>query len=826
MTQNNITYIFKQFFSVVLTLAVLLLALPAWSLPAAAAEPTFVADGDGESEATAYLISTPQQLQALAEDVNNGITYAGKYFKLKNEIYLSAVCGESINGEEVSWTPIGCDSSNSFQGIFDGGKNTIKELYINEPNSTKPQGLFGYISSNKVENNGTVKNLTVEGSVSVKGPYDEGVSGIVGRNEKGKVEHCINNVAVTGDASRIGGIVGRNDGTIDDCTNNAKITGTNSAKSYTGGIAGESRSGCTVKNCRNNGTVDGYSCVGGIVGGNTGTVENCINNAEATVKGGKNMVGGVVGCNDKGTVKNCSNEATVTGGTVNNGKVTAGGNHVGGVVGQNNATVEICFNTGEVTGYNSHVGGVVGENTVNGTVRVCYNIGNVNGGYGTVNGNNVGGVVGHNLSELNNCYNIGAVDGKGSGVGGIVGNNDAGNVTNCYSVCYNVGDVKGGSNTGAAFGQNTGTITNCFFFIAPGETLEAAIGSGAGSSSVKQASAEEFAADKTFTGVSWAFNDNAWVMGYTDPPEPYAPVRPILKPIPEHPLTPLPVASSGDNTGGGSTGDNTDGGDEGDNEDDPSQPPTDGGNTGGNTGGGNTGGGNTGGGNTGGGTTRPPSTGSTSTPSGSTSKPSGSTGAGDINIGTESGPSAPEATIGKESSSKLKEEVTSEHLTEKEKSALESGDTIDIILRVEDAEDTVSSEHRQTTEAALADTGFTVGGYLDIELIKRINGAEVGKIPEISSPINVTIEIPEELRKANRSYALVRVTNGIAEIFEDIDGDPYTITIAINKFSTYSIVYKDTKPANPSTGASVTVIALAVAVSAAAVTVRRKKSTE
>ena len=102
--------------------------------------------------------------------------------------------------------------------------------------------------------------------------------------------------------------------------------------------------------------------VGGIVGENYGTVSNCSNSG--TVTGGDDAyVGGIVGINYSGTISNCTNSGTVTGGD---------DARVGGIVGINySGTISNCTNNGTVTGSDdADVGGIVGRN--NGTVSNCY----------------------------------------------------------------------------------------------------------------------------------------------------------------------------------------------------------------------------------------------------------------------------------------------------------------------------------------------------------------------------------------------------------------------------------------------------------------------
>ena len=263
--------------------------------------------------------------------------------------------------------------------------------------------------------------------------------------------------------------------------------------------------------------------------------------------------------------------------------------------------------------------------------------------------------------------------------------------------------------------------------------------------------------------------------------------------------------SGDDNTGGDNTGDDNNGGD--------------------NTGGGNNGGDNTGGGNNGGDTSQP-STGTTTPSTGDSTPPSNGNDAGNVTVNSKSGKNAPGVTISGETSTKLKEEIIAEHLTPEEKAAVANGDNLDVILVVE-AEYTVPAEDKQVTEAVLTNTEYNIGMYLNIDLIKLINGQQVGKITGLNSPINVTIEIPENLRNENRAFAIVRVHDGVAEILKDIDDDPDTITIATDKFSTYSIVYQDTEVSNsgnPNTGVTIpiTVVAVALAITAAAVNVKKK----
>jgi len=184
----------------------------------------------------------------------------------------------------------------------------------------------------------------------------------------------------------------------------------------------------------------------GLFGVNNGTIQN-VNITSGTIIG-KSRVGGIVASNS-GTVKECSNSATVS-----------GVDYVGGITGYINVgkVVTNCYNTGRITGTSSYVGGVIGSSN-GGTVTSCYNTGEVNGGL------SVGGVVGinNNMSGtiLQNSYNTGKVTGTDK-VGGVVGYNwNASIVKNCY----NIGIVAGGgSYVGGVAGQNNETVKDCYYY--------------------------------------------------------------------------------------------------------------------------------------------------------------------------------------------------------------------------------------------------------------------------------------------------------------------------------------------------------------------------
>ena len=164
---------------------------------------------------------------------------------------------------------------------------------------------------------------------------------------------------------------------------------------YTGTFDGD---GHTIRGLYIKSSDNDYKGLFGYVG-TRGTVQNLSVSGSVS---GRMYVGGVVGLNS-GTVENCYNTGNISGNI-------SGGSPVGGVVGRNDGTVKNCYNTGKVSG--NYVGGVVGLNN-SGIVKNCHNI-------GEVSGNQVGGVVGDNGGTVENCYNTASVNGSIE-AGGVVG---------------------------------------------------------------------------------------------------------------------------------------------------------------------------------------------------------------------------------------------------------------------------------------------------------------------------------------------------------------------------------------------------------------------
>ena len=344
-----------------------------------------------------YLISSAEELAWLAQEVNAG----------RGASYNAVLCND-IDLKNEEWTPIGKNSSYAYKDTFDGGGYTISGLKIDS--TAQYQALFGYVKG------GTIKNLTVVGSVTSSNKY---TAGIVAYGSPVTVKSCTNKVSVTA-----------------------------TAKGNAAGVVSYASADSEVMDCINSGTIIGCGdFVGGIVGAGSGikTISNCFNHGSVTNNG---KPGGYAYCTG-GIAGNVSSSSSTVIRCGNTGAVTSTIKRTGGVVGGAAGTISACFNTGTVTGIYG-VGGVAGgASTKDVKITDCYNTGAVicetpSATFKDTNAKGVGGIIGDPSSTYNtgivltNCFNAGAVKNNSTiadvVVGGVIGSSAAKNITakNCY----------------------------------------------------------------------------------------------------------------------------------------------------------------------------------------------------------------------------------------------------------------------------------------------------------------------------------------------------------------------------------------------------------
>ncbi|MCH5196758.1 MAG: hypothetical protein J1F28_08585 [Oscillospiraceae bacterium] len=697
--------------------------------------------GDG-GENTPYLVETAEHLVALSAYVNNGNNCAGMYFELAGDIDLGG-------SETDQWTPIGSDYYNRFSGEFDGGGNTISGLYVNA--DVQYQALFGYL-----DRGGVVENLSVYGKVTGK----QYVGGIVGCNA-GTIRNCINYVEVTGSSSYsqyVGGVAGENYGIVESCFNKANITGLYCV----GGVAGYNSSGGTVIYCGNSGNISGDSSVGGVSGtaDNGGTTSNSYNLGNVS---GNFGVGGVTGqVYSRGTVSGCYNMGKVL-------STYSGGDE----------DIDDPEHDSDIIG---HVGGVIGAFYIyNGgasTVENCYYLDNCNA-EGTDFSNDFG------TSKTSAEFISGEVawllqNGQENGGGQVWGQVLTGDDKDGYPVLTNDEDkavvifdrdltyidAEGNkkpiySNQGADIAElpegasitlgdtdlilpNGGTLNKDGSVILPEGSI---VEKGGESFTVSEGGAKYDPETEELIPLEEPDDDTDYNDNNDDDDD---------KEEPDNGDTDdddtdgdVDTEESDDDTDdNGTDGDDTNKDADDDDTEEPSDEPVTG------------------------------------------DEPRDDNDEVEVNVGSSSGKGAPTVSLDKASAESLIKDALAS-LTDNERKAVESGTKLEVILTSELINSAISAEDIQAVKDFASRSGYKVGQHFNISIIKLISGEPSGYVTELSKPISITLEIPENIRSSGRIYAVICIHNGGAELLEDKDNDPKTITIETNKFSTYSIVYRN-----------------------------------
>ncbi|MCL2284511.1 MAG: MBG domain-containing protein [Fibromonadales bacterium] len=243
-----------------------------------------------------YTISTARQLAGLARIVNgtaggiNTSNFYGKEIKLTDNIDLS---------EYANWTPIGYNinnlsTSNPFKGTFNGNGKVIKNLKIEINSNAHYQGLFGTLSSGKVE------NLGVEVDIRNSSGTGQFYGAIAGSMESGSIIRNCYSIGYISAYATVGGIAGNVDNsTVENCWSTVNLSGNSFGFEYnqgghTGGIVGQAYNSYTIKNCaafmnsvtKTYGPDSTFNRIVGFIGtGGTGVLSNNIAYSGMTIPG-------------------------------------------------------------------------------------------------------------------------------------------------------------------------------------------------------------------------------------------------------------------------------------------------------------------------------------------------------------------------------------------------------------------------------------------------------------------------------------------------------------------------------------------------------------
>jgi fibronectin-binding autotransporter adhesin len=296
-------------------------------------------------------------------------------YTVNNNIAAGGTAGGDVWGS-AGFIPVGGNDAPAFSGSFNGQNYTISGLTIDAP-SLMSVGLFGVSV-------GGISNVALTGANITGGSYEAAV------------------------------LAGENDGAVTGSSASGTVS---SAGSYVGGLVGWSSDTMSSDSANVAVTLTGFGNGGGLVGENSGAVSQSGASGAVTTTydqvGSGDIVGGLVGQNDEGTITTSWSSGAVTGPDV----------LAGGLVGDNlnaGASISDSYSLGSVVvGANSDAGGLVGYNETDGQIARSYAAGYVSGSGGSA----VGGLVGvdNSTNGITNSY----FDTETSGV---LASNGAGNI--------------------------------------------------------------------------------------------------------------------------------------------------------------------------------------------------------------------------------------------------------------------------------------------------------------------------------------------------------------------------------------------------------------
>ena len=392
--------------------------------------------------------------------------------------------GHTITGLALNKSTI---DSGLFGVTTDGSLiQNVGLVNVNVTGAANVGGLVGYHYGSGMPGSipGVINSTYVTGTVSSAGPHTGGLVGLNG----GSINHSFATVTVSG-SSYVGGLVGANQGggSINNSYATANVTasgnyggglvgqnygnisashssGSVGSAQYAGGLVGQNGGGATISGSHSSASVSGSTYgLGGLVGTNFGGISTSY--ATGNITGTGTGVGGLVGTNVNGTVTDSyASGAIIASGAANN---------VGGLVGNNNAgsgSILRCYATGNITAVSTsatapvYIGGLAGQNQA--SISSSFATGSISVSI-TTNTAYVGGLVGSaSGGSETNSYALGHVSASASTggavfAGGLVGYQYGGTVTNSYAA----GTLAGNGTMGGLIGKNdtTATLINSFY---------------------------------------------------------------------------------------------------------------------------------------------------------------------------------------------------------------------------------------------------------------------------------------------------------------------------------------------------------------------------
>lgn len=98
------------------------------------------------------------------------------------------------------------------------------------------------------------------------------------------------------------------------------------------------------------------------------------------------------------------------------------------------------------------------------------------------------------------------------------------------------------------------------------------------------------------------------------------------------------------------------------------------------------------------------------------------------------------------------------------------------------------------------ENGYGAGNVFTIDVALVSDGETLGYLTQLSAPLTFKVEIPKELKKANRKFYVLRLHDGKVTALDLAEDGTFTT----DQFSSYMLAYKDVVVTKPSTGTTTT----------------------
>jgi filamentous hemagglutinin family protein len=377
-------------------------------------------------------------------------------------IFSDATTATSINNSYSTGQVTGGDNVGGLVGWhYASGWGTASITSTYATGAVHGYGSYGYVGGLVGANYGTITNSYATGAAQ----GNNNIGGLVGKNYYGNISNAYAIGAVEGN-SYVGGLVGYNYyGTISNTCAHGTVTGTStltldSEVNVATSFGNTAEIEIVIQNGLN---------VGGLVGSNSGTIENSYATGAVSGNGTVNVTLDVNGNVEGQSTVNVTIQNGYAGGLVGSNSGTIGNSYATGTVAAN-GTVDVTDNTDDVT--------------VAGAGNFTSNI-SIQNGY-------IGGLVGSNSGTIGNSYATGAITSTGAVnlaftpptaviqngyIGGLVGFNSDDTFSNVTNSFWDE-DTSGLSTSAGGTGKTTTEMHTLATFADAGWDIDAAGNTG------------------------------------------------------------------------------------------------------------------------------------------------------------------------------------------------------------------------------------------------------------------------------------------------------------------------------------------------------------